>query len=379
MDERATIMTRIDPFDTPVHLARRMVDSGAVKGEPRSVFDPAMGSGNLLRAAYEKWRHAAAYYGCDIARSAVRFGRREHPEWFVGQCDFLSAGSRSRCGVVRACASAGVDLVLLNPPFSGRGGACRSVVIGDEVEQCSVALGFVATCLQFVARSGTMIALLPAGTLSSEKDEEAWELIERAAEVDIVESFAAGVFAGAHARTVLVRVSRTDKTDASAKSSSVRRFTENFRGRLDVMRGNVRMHEVAAYESSVGFPLIHTTGLRGYAMTGANGPSVNGHARLITGPAILLPRVGLPARDMVASLDKGTTIAPSDCVLVVYGDEDAVAEARKVLLSEWSSLIDLYGGSCAPYTTLRRLADWLVSRGFDVGGALCTSEREERS
>ena len=54
----------------------------------------------------------------------------------------------------------------------------------------------------------------------------------------------------------------------------------------------------------------------------------------------------------------------SDCVIAIHtlptGKE---AELVKLLVANWDSVKSAYGGSCAPYTTLKRLAAALLRLG----------------
>lgn len=353
-------MRRIDGYDTPPSLAAVMVGAVREGRRLRTVLDPAMGTGNLLRAASERWGGELRYFGCDNAASVVDCTRVSNPAWVVGYCDFLNPRSRASCRVIRGLPVEGVDLVLINPPFSGRGSASRVLSVGDRSIRCSPALAFVGQSMRYLSNQGLISALLPAGTIVSEKDAEAWRAIQELAAVALVRKFDRGAFLGASARTVLVTISHGKPRPGNQLLEEARTPTGDV---VVVSRGNVRMHEVGEFESSKGVPLIHTTGLSEHQIKGY-GPMVNGLARQISGPAVLLPRVGLPRLDKVVFVSKGTTVAPSDCILAIQGSEKASRRVEQALVTEWSSLVEFYGGSCAPYITIRRLLVWLMGRGI---------------
>ena len=50
----------------------------------------------------------------------------------------------------------------------------------------------------------------------------------------------------------------------------------------------------------------------------------------------------------------------SDCVVALkVRSEDGALELRDHILSHWASFRALYRGTGAPYTTLRRIGDWI--------------------
>src|SRR5216684_560593 len=128
----------MDRFYTPLALAAELV--GAVENpEPGVVVDFAAGDGSLLLAATTKWPNAKIV-GTDIHRPTVRRLANTYERWTVFRTDFLRARQ------TRIAARSGFgefDVVLLNPPFSCRGGSCWTVDLNGNTVSCSRALAFV--------------------------------------------------------------------------------------------------------------------------------------------------------------------------------------------------------------------------------------------
>lgn len=349
---------RIDGYDTPPELAAAIIGSVSQLPTPSYILDPAMGSGNLLAAAQARWGTAAQYLGCDVSPPTVRSASKRETSWTVGACDFLNPRSRSQCSAIAALSGHGADLILLNPPFSGRGSATRVARMHGVTTRCSVALAFTVTALQYLCHGGSLVAILPSGSLSSDKDASTWRFLRERTKVIKIARFERDAFVGAFARTSVVRI--TMDVPAPRRPMPLSGSAPEVRGCDSVLvtRGNVRMHEVDRYRTETGVPLVHTTVLPGPQLREGL-PTVNGQARRISGPAVLLPRVGQPSLEKVTMLPDGLTIAPSDCVIAIHGPSASVAKVWDLINGRWNSMASLYQGSCAPYLTIQRVIDWL--------------------
>ena len=126
------------------------------------------------------------------------------------------------------------------------------------------------------------------------------------------------------------------------------------------------MHSIVPGPIS-GVPLVHSDGLqKGLIRPPAR--FVDTAKSLVKGPAVLLPRVGLPRADKIAVLsEEAGPTALSDCVIALgcesLADGDRV---RDVLVEEWDAVRAAYVGSCAPYITIARLRTLLGKLGFPV-------------
>ncbi len=137
-----------DPFYTPDRIAEYVIRQVSIR-RPDVVADFAAGDGALLRSASRAWP-SSKILAIDIDSAAVRKLRYNYPSWLVGKCDFLQERSRKRCHLLNDCAQL-ADLVLLNPPFSCRGGSTIKLSVqGSLCLQQSYA--FVLQASQYLSR-----------------------------------------------------------------------------------------------------------------------------------------------------------------------------------------------------------------------------------
>ena len=127
----------VDSFYTPRVLAEQLV-AFSCKRNVRSVADFCVGDGELLRAAEKKWPDAN-YVATDMSPKALVKVRSKHPDWVVGQCNFLKEQSRRQCKAL-ARFEGKIDYVLLNPPFSCRGGTRHNVSLDGVEYKCTTAI-----------------------------------------------------------------------------------------------------------------------------------------------------------------------------------------------------------------------------------------------
>jgi hypothetical protein len=112
-----------------------------------------------------------------------------------------------------------------------------------------------------------------------------------------------------------------------------------------------------------GLPFVHSTELR-QNMIDLHARRIRKGIAPIEGPAVLLPRVGLPDRRKIAVLGPMKVVL-SDCVLAIQCvTESEAAGLVRAMQRDWASIAQLYGGTGAPYLTMEQLANWLVSRGY---------------
>ena len=350
----------MDTHYTPRLLARQLVASAADL-RPSVVADLCAGAGDLLLEAYATWPHAD-YAAVDIDRQSVQRLRRLRPGWHVGRCDLTNPYSRANSTVLRRVRQR-VSLLLLNPPFSCRGGAKSIATTQAGPIPSSTAMFFMVTSLAYLHPSGSALALLPAGVLHSEKDRAAWDYIRRRYSVSVVATPQPRAFPRSSATTAIVRFSpyRNPPTLRSriAPSTLTRR-----RLHVHLTRGCQPLFRLR--HQSTGPTLVHSTDLRD-AKVILNGRRATSAKRAIAGPAVLIPRVGHLTTSKIAIYSAVTPVALSDCViaLTTHSLSDA-HELRKRLLSAFSTLHAQYVGTGAPFVTLGRLSHALASLDINV-------------
>lgn len=348
-----------DAIYTPDGLAAWLVAFCAVD-QPAVVADFAMGDGSLLRAARDRWPQAILL-GNDIDRrsaqslAAIPGAHR----WYCA--DFLRAKTR-KIKVERAA----VDVVLLNPPFSCRGGARLNICFAGKQFKASMAMAFVANALDFLTSNGELLAILPASCLRSQKDAELVAAISELFSVSEIGHFQ-GAFAGHAVAVSCIRVCRRSLVDvpisAPGAALPVRRVKQRFS--VELLRGNLPVARASSGSGHKVRPFIHSTELvEGKVSCGARKTDVP--CRIIAGPALLLPRVGRPSVTKICVYNGRQSIALSDCIIALR-TAPAGNEARlaRMLRDGWQSVSDAYFASCAPYITLDKVRHVLSEFGIE--------------
>lgn len=148
----------IDSYYTPIYLASRLVEYLKDKNF-NNVVDFCIGDGELIRVALRRWPKIKCY-GTDISNLALKQVIRNHPDWILSKCDFLSEYSRNRCKVFGLNKS-GFDLILLNPPFSCIGGTVHNVTLNGISFKVSTAMKFLSESIKYLSLDGCILAIMP--------------------------------------------------------------------------------------------------------------------------------------------------------------------------------------------------------------------------
>ncbi|SFU92938.1 hypothetical protein SAMN05216350_108197 [Polaromonas sp. YR568] len=348
-------MSQIDAHYTSGEVAKSLVDIGAIYcPTPKVVADFAAGRGSLLDAASAQWDdlHLVAN---DLHRSSYLHLKRQRPEWSVTNANFVDERSLRSSKLSRL--SNIVDLALLNPPFSQRGGALHTIKIGDDHIECGIAAAFIARTLDFLTPSGAIISILPDGCLTSERDGNAWKAIERSCEITVEKKLSRQAFDNAFPNTSIVSVRKRNSSSSHSKAVDASFFQDQ----RAVVRGWQQMHTASEWNDGFHGPLVHTTNLKANTIQLADAPLV-GSSWFFQGPALLFPRVGKISKDKVCILRGRRKVVLSDCVIAVQFDTIQQCEnAQEHLFSHWSDFVLCYSGTGAPYVTIRRIRELLIA------------------
>lgn len=258
-------------------------------------------------------------------------------------------------------------MVLLNPPFSCRGGAKRTVKVSDQIIACSQAMAFVLTAIQYLAPRGQIVTVLPSGTLRAQKDREAWEYLAARFSVRLVSTNGHRTFNGCFPKTVVIHIDRAAECRRSRSPFDVKPIRRSGVGHeVELMRGSLQMHALPNQRTVKPTRLIHSTSLRGGEVAG-KAMTVRTSRSRVSGPAVLLPRVGQPAASKIAVVGNRTQFALSDCVIAIKCRRVSHArDVKAMLLSNWDHVAAAYGGTCAPYVTLPRVVMLLSYLGLTI-------------
>ena len=299
--------------------------------------------------------------GTDVDRRALSAASERLPGGSFAYCDFLNSRSRAQCCPLKHCSP---DLVLLNPPFSYRGGTRWRVSVGDASYSCTRATAFVAIALSYLSPTATLVTLLPAGCLTGQADAEFWQSVRELYRLAVVAEYTAGRFPRCHARTVIIRISarpRGRHTAPRAQPSRKRRLAHYSPAlTVRVIRGVVPVSAADAATGSLSLPFIHTTALRRNSVV-LDGIRTADSRRGFCGPAVLLPRVSQPSPEKICLLSSVDRVVLSDCVIALTcRTREHARELHRRILCNWRVFAGIYGGTCAPYTTLRALVPTLA-------------------
>ena len=341
-----------DPIYTPPQIAKAMAHAIA-RESPSVIVDIAVGGGELLRAAETRWPKSR-FYGLDVDAAAIRRLRRRHVSWNLQKGDLLALPFLRR-------ALPKADVILLNPPFSCRGASRTAAEIDGQSFRVSLALACLIRALAALKRDGEIAALMPAGSLHSEKDNAAWIKIRTCWEVIVVRECDRNTFQSFYPSTVLLHLQRRSAPVPTQGGGVVQSSNKQ----AILMRGKVQMHTVGR-EPSASVPLLHTTDLltlQGYT------PEVRvklGHG-MIQGSCILLPRVGSPDLRKFVQAEFSSPIRLSDCLFALRSATPKQTGALyEELKARWSDVANLYVGTGAKFITKQRLAKLLQELEYDT-------------
>lgn len=346
-----------DAFYTPDSLAKDVLTAAAIT--PSSVMDPAVGDGSLLRAATALWPRVRVV-GLDVDSRQLARTRASHPGWSLGQVDMFSERSRAASALWRST-NAEMDLMLLNPPFSYRGGQSKQVTFDRSAYALTPASAFIAHALTRLAPDGELLALLPAGVLALERDAKFWSAVARHRTVETVAEFSSTAFSGTRTRSVLVAV----RAQAAPLPAEIFDFRVRSHSCVELIRGRVPVHALGGLAASrASAPFLHTrdlTDLSNHVATTSRAPI----SLATKGPFVTVPRVGRARAEHIKVVRSPRAVVLSDCVFVLRsGDSADLASLHSTLLQNLAELQQEYVGGCAPYLTIRRLQRFLGQRGY---------------
>jgi hypothetical protein len=311
--------------------------------DPTRIADFACGDGALLSAALERWPNSVPF-AVDIEDLRSNITKRI-PNVEFHCADFFSEAmpGPDTIGLF--------DLIALNPPFTCRGSRTNKVTLDGNQLSCSRAFAFAISSLRYLSNSGVLVAILPMSCLSSLKDREARELLDCNYHSEILPLAKPVKFRACSVSTAVLQLRK--------RSSTINRVNmPPPQSSFTILRG-ARPNASAIGASNLP-AFIHTTELRNHSVSVLRRPGAHSRDREITGPAIVIPRVGRPRSDKIAFVGDGQVVRISDCVIAItHSDRALVLWAYSQLTADPVAFEALYSGTCAPYLTIDRLRDHL--------------------
>jgi len=358
-------MKAIDPFYTPYEIAVKMI-SHATHGSKKFIVDFAAGKGELLKVASMKWPKSQLI-ATDICKNTISSLQRAHPDWLVGRCDFTNPRSLNRCRFLKD-KKGKIPLVLLNPPFSCRGASYITVNINGDKINCSPAIAFILLSIAFLTRQGQILAILPAGSIKSQRDRAAWDLLHRLGKLRIIDTNGENTFLGCSAISTIISFKKYKapiKSTLESSTVSNRPLSLKQNIGLEIYRGRISMHALIEDKSKTGVPFIHSTELEEIGIN-LKRYKIQPQSHAIIGPAILIPRVGKPKKNKIHLYNNDSPIVLSDCVIALLCKSIEQAEIIKsLLLKNWFSFEKKYSGTCAKYITIESITELLMDLGCE--------------
>ena len=350
----------LDAYYTPPKAAEKLVARLGVV--PRLVADFCVGGGELLRACEAKFPMVKCV-AVDKSRRAVQYICMAHKKWKIFCVDFLNDKKMLQTGLKANT----FDLVVLNPPFTCRG-TRYSIGLDGQVFFGSKALFFLVRALSYVRVGGVLRAILPSGTVYAERDAELIRYLKKNYQFRVYWHSSRISFGGKTPNVIFVDLRKPHNvTGGSIRYKSKKFIPPAYlsRGCLSIvdankLRKNVHKDGLLRY--------VHTTDMRQGKIKEPNFWVASAGRRIVSGPSVLVPRVGMPSKDKICIIATSKHYILSDCVIAICcRNGDSSRKLKQIILEEWDKYRQIYAGTGAQYTTLRRLSSFLSQVGWDEG------------
>lgn len=349
----------LDRYYTPLEVARNAMEKALLSHTPSVCADSTCGTGQLLRAANDVFGKLHCV-GFDRDRQAIAKLKRHNPEWTLAVGDLLSDRSYKR--TFSSKIPSHVDLLVLNPPFSH--GKSKSIEITYENRKFrgSVAMAHLLRSFELFKPTQGAVVIAPESLLYSETDFDARSALAENYDFKKITDLESCTFKGTRANASIVQICRSTVEKSTDRQSS--QLTKKID--VSICRGGLQVHVMRP--NSRGVPYIHSTDIRKILQDPMNAPflrTADVARGRISGWIVLLPRVGLPDRQLVKMLKLDEPVQLSDCVIALLCPNKAAALiVEQRIQGSWDEFRNLYRGTGARYTTLSRLRAWLAVRNI---------------
>lgn len=340
-----------DSYYTSAYLSEILISHVSFK-DPKTVVDFCVGGGDLLKAAENRWPDIKLY-GTDISKEAVENLTTEYHRWKVEYCDFIDENSRLSCKILR---KKKFDLILLNPPFTCKGSTIHKTVFDNKEFHCSKAMLFLLESIRYLKRNGHIYAILPISVAYSQKDSKIWSYLASKYNLTIIEERDKQYFKNCYPpNIIIVTLNNYDITLNKAITESINTEIEI----VSIVRGQLSMNDLIIDNNSNKY-VVHSTNLRNNKIENIS-KKVSNNNSSISGPGVLIHRVGKPIKSKICVIKKDEHYILSDCVILIKTINDAEAGKLKEYIDKnWDIFEKLYKGTGAKYITLNKLKIFLT-------------------
>lgn len=333
----------LDPFYTPDDIAMRLVEY--CRTTPHKVADFCAGDGGLLQACERRFPQAR-YTAVDKSKLAIRKLKATHSGWAVVNEDFLKSKRIRESGVRTSF----YDLILMNPPFSCRGKLYKFNLDGQSFKG-SKALLFIIRALQYLTGGGVLLAILPVGVTCTQRDEAVIKYLKACYDFTVLENLTGVSFKGKQPDVIFASMRRPQRLRRFVVSIEVKESPSYLqRGAFNVQRAK----EVINDERGICY--VHTTNLQEGRVLNAKRKAFSPKLKSVYGPAVLLPRVGIPTADKIVRIGSNEHFVLSDCVIAIRcKSEKGSKKLQEKIVLALQYLQGLYWGTGAKFITMHRL------------------------
>jgi predicted RNA methylase len=348
----------LDRYYTPENVAIKILEMADIPLAAKIFADSTCGSGRLLDAAC-RIIGSAECIGIDRDKSAISRLRLRRPSWHLAVANLL--GNKQRIMRFSNQLPNPVDLLVLNPPFS-HGEKKSTKIYYDGVEiKATVSMAHLLRSLDLFKPKHGAIAIVPESFLYSDTDEVARNKLQEKYHLKKIVDLQRCTFRGARVNSSAIQLHQTSLIDSQKETSLSWTFIE-----AAVVRGCLPVHLMRP--EYPGTPFLHSTDIRKLVsdFKFETLPTTISFAKgRVSGWSILIPRVGLPNKDLLSITHLDRIVQLSDCVIaLIFDSQNSAVIARQRLIFEWNGFYELYKGTGARYITISRLTEWLMTKGI---------------
>lgn len=335
----------IDQIFTPNHLANELVQYYSLSTSPQLITDFAVGEGSLIYAAHKRWPDSQ-YIVNDIDQTVLSKINLPNSNMEFHNYDFLESEFKGLFNKI--------DLILLNPPFSHIN---RKSYKWDLLNVSSgIALFFIYKSLRYLSNHGQLLAILPNGCFTTDRDSIGLDLLKQNYTIEIFDHPFSRVFINARPNISIVRITNNNYASHKIQKKNIAGIQDNKNDSIfKVTRGNIQMHK--EYKEGK-IPLLHTTSLKKDNVRPVK--YIESSLSNIKGRMLLVPRVGNFTKQHIINYYSKENLYLSDCLFSIQCKNYKNAEVLKTkILRDWSNFIQLYNGSGAKFITKQKLKNYL--------------------
>jgi hypothetical protein len=213
---------------------------------------------------------------------------------------------------------------------------------------------FFVEAIKYLQENGVLYAILPQSIAYSKKDEKIREYLCKNYNFKILEELNNQDFEKCTPNVILASI---NDTQSIALNNAFRQVNAEIKY-LQIQRGSIGMHNI--HECKKNFVLlVHSTNIKENKIVGLE-YKVRNTVSYITGPALLMHRVGQPNVKKICIISSEESYALSDCIIGIKTKTMKECQyLKKIITDNWNDFSNLYKGTGSKYITIERLKYFL--------------------